>query len=402
MAFVSHIFVGLLLVALSANAATPTDKCMSMHLFQATYDTMREKAEEMNNMVKQLKSNLDQSLEQECGYLGNQAIAYPFDLKYCDFENETGMCGYTQSRQDKGDWIRQNRYPDHTTGTTLGYSMRSYYTTASYYSKLVSPEFQPASAYCVRFFYRNAYTRNYTGNFSVYIQEGSGLGNPVWQKSLVSPEWTLGEFSPDPEYLRKPFKLVFEDRIGYYVLIDDIMVYNAPCDTVGIRAPFCPSNSFKRTVGNTTKCYTLHPEKLTWTDAIGKCKKSWPLASLVSITSAAESVFLTNLIGNNTEMRQAAAFGIWTRGNDIVKEGSYVWAGTHGNPTPITYSNWHPGQPNNIGGVQDCVTIQYPTQDFQWGDENCGDAHAFICEAEYISSPTPAGHTPNIGVSAIG
>ncbi|KAK3099766.1 hypothetical protein FSP39_009292 [Pinctada imbricata] len=364
MACVSHIVGGLLFLALSVNAATPTDKCMSMHLFQATYDTMREKAEEMNNLVKQMKSNLDQSLEQECGHLGNQAISYPFGLKYCDFE--TGMCGYTQSSQDRGDWVRQNSYPDHTTGTTLGYSMRSYRSSASYYSRLVSPEFQPASAYCVRFFYRNPSTSNYTGNFSVYIE------------------------------------IVFEDRIGYYVLIDDIMVYNAPCNTVGIKAPLCPSNSFKRTDGNTTKCYTLHPEKLTWKDAIKRCKKSWPLASLVSITSAAESMFLTSLIVKNTEMRQAAALGIWTSGNDIMKEGSYTWAGTNGDPTPFTYSNWHPGQPNNIGGVQDCVAIQYPTQDFQWGDENCGDAHAFICEAEYMSSPTLSGHTPNIGVSAIG
>ena len=46
------------------------EKCLSMHLFQTTYNAVKAKADEMNNLVEKLKSNLDSSIEETCGLLG--------------------------------------------------------------------------------------------------------------------------------------------------------------------------------------------------------------------------------------------------------------------------------------------------------------------------------------------
>ncbi|KAK3100110.1 hypothetical protein FSP39_014947 [Pinctada imbricata] len=324
------------LILLAFSASTPKDKCMSMHVFQTTYNAVKEKIQEMNTLAERLKEKLDQSIDDTCESLANQ-----------------------------------------------GQLLQSSTTSNRYATRMVSPEFQPTVAYCIRFFYKTPYTRNYTGNFSIYLQEGADLGVPVWQKSIVTSNWTLGEFSPDPEYLHKPFKIVFEDKGNHYILIDDIMVYNVGCNSPGVRSPICSTNSYKRTDGQTTTCYTLHLEPLTWRDAILRCKEFWPLASLVSIETAAEDLFIRNIVANGTDLAAAADFGLWTRGNDIDKEGNFVWAENHGQPKAFSYSNWRSGQPNNIGDDQDCVLLQYPLTGLKWSDANCSEKHSFICEAAY-------------------
>ena len=65
-----------------------------------------------------------------------------------------------------------------------------------------------------------------------------------------------------------------------------------------------------------------------------------------------------------------------------------------------TYSNWKTGQPNNVAGDQDCLLLQYPDLDFQWGDVDCDERHPFICKTQH---PTPmatgaqSGSSPLIG-----
>ena len=57
-------------------------------------------------------------------------------------------------------------------------------------------------------------------------------------------------------------------------------------------------------------------------------------------------------------------------------------------PRPINYmnyTNWHFGQPNNIGGNQDCMALLKYNNKYEWGDENCNDKHSFFCETEYAT-----------------
>ena len=75
----------------------------------------------------------------------------------------------------------------------------------------------------------------------------------------------------------------------------------------------------------------------------------------------------------------AGSYGWYTSGSDESSEGNFVWTDT-GYPNPLNYTDWHPGQPNNVGSVQDCLLMEYASDNFQWGDVNCNDKHPFICE----------------------
>uniref|UniRef100_A0A674IUI9 C-type lectin domain-containing protein n=1 Tax=Terrapene triunguis TaxID=2587831 RepID=A0A674IUI9_9SAUR len=66
---------------------------------------------------------------------------------------------------------------------------------------------------------------------------------------------------------------------------------------------------------------------------------------------------------------KAAYIGI----NDIQTEGSFKYL----NGEAIGYSNWAPGEPNNVGGIEDCVEV-YP--DGRWNDKSCNDKRLIICE----------------------
>lgn len=93
-------------------------------------------------------------------------------------------------------------------------------------------------------------------------------------------------------------------------------------------------------------------------------------------------------------MSNAADFGIWTGGNDVDTEHTFVWNGpTH--PIAFNYTHWHPGQPNNIGGDQDCVLIQYKSSNYEWGDVNCNEKHSFICEMNYDVRHQPSHQYPS-------
>ena len=66
---------------------------------------------------------------------------------------------------------------------------------------------------------------------------------------------------------------------------------------------------------------------------------------------------------------------IWIGCNDISHEGRFVWV--HNNQ-PIAFSNWTPGQPNNSGNEDCCMTGWYKIGG--WVDVNCNYHGTFICK----------------------
>nr|XP_022326195.1 uncharacterized protein LOC111126085 [Crassostrea virginica] len=375
-------------------------QCLAMHNFQNTYNDVRQKAEEMANLVETLKAQLDNSIELNCGDLGANAASnlYTFNLTYCDFEDGNQMCNFTQNRDDTYDWLIDQTYPDHTLGSKMGHALRQY-RPGGYVIRVTSRPFHPAQAYCIRFFYKAESRPNTSGKLNVYLQEGNFKGNPVFSvTNIPAHNWTLAEFSPDPEYLKRPFQIVFEaDHLSQYVFVDDLSVYNAPCNTEGIRFPRCPPGSVENQNGGITTCYVFHMEPKTYLDAMKTCKAIWPLASLVAIETAAEQAFISNMINSSNAMSLAADFGLWTNGNDVDQENSFTWSG-QSHPLPFNYSHWHPGQPNNVAGDQDCVLIEYPKYDYQWGDVSCSERHSFICEMNFDRSKTQT--QPNVDAAA--
>lgn len=359
-------------------------QCLAMHTFQTTYNDVRNKAEELAALVQTLKVQLDNTIESNCGDLGANAASnmYSYNLTHCDFEDGVHMCNFTQNTDDQFNWLLDNALPDHTLGSKLGHSLRTQHP--SYVMRVTSRPFNPAHAYCIRFFYKAESNQNTAGKFSVYLQEGNQRGYPVFSvTNIPAHDWTLAEITPDPEYLRRPFQIVFEaDHLNQYVYVDDLSVYNAPCSTEGIRFPRCPNGSVIYNVSGTTTCYVFHVEPKTYLDAMKACKARWPQASLIAIETAAEQTFISNMIKNSNAMRLAADFGLWTNGNDLDQENSFTWTG-QAHPVPLNYTHWHPGQPNNVAGNQNCLLIEYPRYDYEWGDVSCSEKHAFICEMTF-------------------
>ena len=71
--------------------------------------------------------------------------------------------------------------------------------------------------------------------------------------------------------------------------------------------------------------------------------------------------------------------GFYLNGNDVDSENHYKWTDT-GYPQSISYTNFHVGQPNNVGDNQDCLLMEYPAYNYEWGDVACSEKHPFICE----------------------
>lgn len=91
---------------------------------------------------------------------------------------------------------------------------------------------------------------------------------------------------------------------------------------------------------------------------------------LVKIDNAQENKFLFDTAGKISQEKW------WTGGNDIVKEGQWVWV----DGSPMSYTSWHSGEPNDAGGNEDCMQLFRYGLDYTWNDEPCSSPFRFICE----------------------
>jgi cysteine-rich repeat protein len=92
---------------------------------------------------------------------------------------------------------------------------------------------------------------------------------------------------------------------------------------------------------------------------------------LVTIDSRQELLFVTALrdeLANNTYY--------WLGLNDLDLEGTFVWV----SGAEVTYTNWAPGEPNDIGGDEDCATV-FRAGD-SWYDYPCQTSCTAVCEAD--------------------
>ncbi|XP_068950199.1 low affinity immunoglobulin epsilon Fc receptor isoform X1 [Petaurus breviceps papuanus] len=112
------------------------------------------------------------------------------------------------------------------------------------------------------------------------------------------------------------------------------------------------------------KCYFFGKEPKTWSQAKFACVSLQ--GRLVSIKSKEEQAFLT---------QKANKKGSWIGLRDLDIEGEFVWM----DGSPLNYSNWSPGEPNNQGQGEDCVAMR--ANNGRWNDANCrGQQESWICE----------------------
>ncbi|CAJ1059157.1 CD209 antigen-like protein E [Xyrichtys novacula] len=112
-----------------------------------------------------------------------------------------------------------------------------------------------------------------------------------------------------------------------------------------------------------TSCYYASSTKKNWWSSRTDCTSKG--ADLVIINSEEEKVFVSELVtpGANT----------WIGLTDDVTEGTWMWV----DGTPATTTYWEDGQPNSMGGNQDCGEM---VQRGEWNDDKCTVENIYICE----------------------
>ncbi|TWT77872.1 Lectin C-type domain protein [Posidoniimonas polymericola] len=78
---------------------------------------------------------------------------------------------------------------------------------------------------------------------------------------------------------------------------------------------------------------------------------------------------------------------LWLGLNDFAQEGTFEWADS----TPIGYTNWFPGEPNNQGGDENAVLFPWNAGG-TWNDVNRsgGIGSATVCGVVEVGIPEPA------------
>jgi len=72
------------------------------------------------------------------------------------------------------------------------------------------------------------------------------------------------------------------------------------------------------------------------------------------------------------------AWGLWIGASDEGKEGHFMWDNGE-QPISPGYTNWGPGQPDNMANIEDCAI--YGPYGFKWNDVRCSHLLGGVCEA---------------------
>ncbi|XP_033735880.1 perlucin-like protein [Pecten maximus] len=125
-------------------------------------------------------------------------------------------------------------------------------------------------------------------------------------------------------------------------------------------------------VSNLEACYHISRDTEEWMMAEDMCKLYG--ASLVSIETPNEDLFLSDYLRNHTDVYTSHEF--WIGLSDWELEGNFIWVPER--LTPL-YKNWGPGEPDNDHLDQHCTVIN-TREHYQWYDRTCNQKYGYICE----------------------
>jgi TolB protein len=133
--------------------------------------------------------------------------------------------------------------------------------------------------------------------------------------------------------------------------------------------PFTGPNVIQGVAYHNGHRYTVTGGNMTWIEARNL---AWSLGgNLVVIDDAAENEFLANRFGVPLDDT------FWIGLNDYTDEGNFRWI----DGSPLIYTNWRAGEPNNGGGIEHCaVTDLVVAGNMTWNDVDCGAPYRAIIE----------------------
>ena len=123
-----------------------------------------------------------------------------------------------------------------------------------------------------------------------------------------------------------------------------------------------------------SSCYDFVDQYLNWPDASQTCQAMH--SELVTIDNVAEYHFIhKHLVHVHAADVCRNLVSYWTSGNDIAKEGTWVW----GNNEEMDFTYWWPGEPGEHRD-SNCVALQ-SLEVFMFNDDHCNTSkNHFICE----------------------
>lgn len=162
------------------------------------------------------------------------------------------------------------------------------------------------------------------------------------------------------------------DTVNVSVQLDGCSNFpnNYTCDIEAIRTAFTSAGCTEM-VSCVSECsiYFLNQQSMSGSAAQAFAQNLG--ANLVSIQSQEENdCIVASLVSLGLN---SVSDVIWIGFNDEATEGNFVWY----DQSPVTYTNWATGEPNNSGGNENCTQI-YP--DGMWNDLPCtiGNARSVI------------------------
>uniref|UniRef100_A0A3Q2D0K7 C-type lectin domain-containing protein n=1 Tax=Cyprinodon variegatus TaxID=28743 RepID=A0A3Q2D0K7_CYPVA len=120
-------------------------------------------------------------------------------------------------------------------------------------------------------------------------------------------------------------------------------------------------------------CYKYVATLMTWADAEKYCNTQG--ANLVSIHSLKEENFVKDLITNFDPAEGVNWIGL----SDAQQDRAYFWS----DGSPLDFTLWNAGEPNNAGGAEPCVHTNWgPVK--KWNDKVCAEKYSFVCKARQV------------------
>jgi Lectin C-type domain len=102
-------------------------------------------------------------------------------------------------------------------------------------------------------------------------------------------------------------------------------------------------------------------------------------AHLVTIGDSTENAFVEKIV-------QGLDRQWWIGLSDQLTEGKYDWIDS----TPVNFSKWRPGEPNNFGGNEDCVEFIQSGTGITWNDLPCTNIRSnYLFEYDCVLTKSP-------------
>ncbi|KAI5646937.1 lectin c-type domain-containing protein [Phthorimaea operculella] len=121
-------------------------------------------------------------------------------------------------------------------------------------------------------------------------------------------------------------------------------------------------------LSSTESFYKIHTLHRTWREAKKRCELEGSSLFYPEDDNEANEVIA---FWNKTQPFSWVYIGI----SDLLAKG--VFQTIDGRPVMDVYSNWGPGEPNDAGGVEDCVVLR---RDGTLNDDRCDKKNPFICK----------------------